>query len=420
MADEKKITRYKRNHGEWCFYEYKPKKWVARKQFGRKENGKPNIKALYGNSASEVKKKSKDYDFMLRSNGNVDSTKMVFDKYYKNWMTTYKLHQLKPTSYDALEECLECRIRPYPILAKAQMFNVTTLLLQKYINELVSSQKYSYGTIKRTKVCINNCLKKAVQLKDLPYNPMDGVELPSEDVLSVKTKAIEFLDDDDMEKIYLEAGRVTEPKGGYSTAKYYKAHSTRIYRYGYHVVFLMYTGLRIGEALGLKWGDINFAKKEMLIRDNMTTSFDRDKDGARITNTKSKKLGSTKTKKGTRTVSLSKRALIALCEIKKLNRDHVASTNFVFLTSKFTPVSDRNIRRTFNAMQERSKTRIQNSGLHCLRHTFASALLRHGVDVKIVSELLGHAKVSTTYDIYAHFIPSQKINAVSVLDKDDE
>lgn len=66
----------------------------------------------------------------------------------------------------------------------------------------------------------------------------------------------------------------------------------------------------------------------------------------------------------------------------------------------------------FNRILERAN--IEQCGLHVLRHTFASMQLRNGVDIAVVSKLLGHASVSITYDIYIHIIEEQKTMAVNL------
>ncbi|HAN20476.1 MAG TPA: hypothetical protein DCP51_02175 [Clostridiales bacterium] len=53
--------------------------------------------------------------------------------------------------------------------------------------------------------------------------------------------------------------------------------------------------------------------------------------------------------------------------------------------------------------------------MHSLRHTFATTLIRKGIDIKIISNLLGHRKISTTYDIYIHVIEQQKKDALNVI-----
>ena len=54
-------------------------------------------------------------------------------------------------------------------------------------------------------------------------------------------------------------------------------------------------------------------------------------------------------------------------------------------------------------------------GIHTLRHTFASLLIKKGVDIKIVSDILGHKDVSFTYNIYVHILEEQKTQAMSLL-----
>jgi site-specific recombinase XerD len=77
-------------------------------------------------------------------------------------------------------------------------------------------------------------------------------------------------------------------------------------------------------------------------------------------------------------------------------------------------VSYRNLHKVMSNILERNK--IKHGSLHTLRHTFATRLFKNGVDVKIISELLGHSDISITYDIYTHVIQSQKKKAVDVLD----
>ena len=90
-------------------------------------------------------------------------------------------------------------------------------------------------------------------------------------------------------------------------------------------------------------------------------------------------------------------------------------------TSKTGQIANvRNVSRCLNTI-------LKNAGIdnpdnyspHSLRHTFVSMLLAKGVDIKIISELIGHEKVSTTYNIYAHLMPNQKEEAIKALDKLD-
>ena len=61
--------------------------------------------------------------------------------------------------------------------------------------------------------------------------------------------------------------------------------------------------------------------------------------------------------------------------------------------------------------------KIKNAlGVHTLRHTFASRAIRKGIDIKVVSEILGHSSITFTYNTYIHIIDEQKKNAVDLLD----
>lgn len=64
-----------------------------------------------------------------------------------------------------------------------------------------------------------------------------------------------------------------------------------------------------------------------------------------------------------------------------------------------------------------SNAGLEQSGVHILRHTFASMLFRNGIDVKIVSKLLGHSSVKITYDIYVHLFEEDISHITDVLDK---
>ena len=103
--------------------------WVARKQFGKKENGKPNIVCLYGHSKTEVKNKAADYDAKLLTNQQLNVSKETVYGYVKKWLETVKRHSVKATTYDAIEDSLEIRLRPYDI-ADIQMCNLTVQLCQ--------------------------------------------------------------------------------------------------------------------------------------------------------------------------------------------------------------------------------------------------------------------------------------------------
>jgi len=92
--------------------------------------------------------------------------------------------------------------------------------------------------------------------------------------------------------------------------------------------------------------------------------------------------------------------------------------DYVVVSKKGTHATARNVSRTLGDILENCSftDKEKKYGLHSLRHTFASLLLAKGADIKSISEILGHEKTSTTYDIYAHLIADQKNTAIDLLD----
>ncbi len=405
MADKKS----KRGQGEWSFVERTGRKgqWVARKQFGKKENGKPNIVCLYGHSKTDVKNKAADYDAKLLTNQQLNVSKETVYGYVKKWLETIKRHSVKATTYDAMEDSLEIRLKPYSI-ADIQMCNLSVHLCQSYINELVESDKnYSLATIRKSYNLLNASFKYAVGTGDIARNPMDFVEMPKESVLETKTKEVQFFTDEQMTKIYEEA--TSKMNNG-------KPH----YYYGLLIEILARTGIRIGECLGLKWHDVDFENRTLIVDNTISTVKNRKKKD----DTDKKRLivdSDPKTEKSIRKVRLSNKAITAFENIKKQNILYglsITPDDYVIQSQKGSLGSSRNVRRSFNSILEKIgiPDYDEQYGLHTLRHTYASTLLRKGIDIKIVSALLGHKKVSTTYNTYIHIIEEQQNSALDAID----
>ena len=90
------------------------------------------------------------------------------------------------------------------------------------------------------------------------------------------------------------------------------------------------------------------------------------------------------------------------------------STGYVFTQVDGMPIDPDLVSRAFNKMVKESG--VPHLTPHGLRHAYASAALEAGVDPKVVSQHLGHASVSTTYDIYAHVIPELETEAAKKIE----
>lgn len=157
----------------------------------------------------------------------------------------------------------------------------------------------------------------------------------------------------------------------------------------YGIVICLYTGLRIGELLALEWSDIDFVKGIITIS---KTAY--DNHGQRYIDTP-------KTANSHRVIPLPKQLLAVLKNLK-----HHTQSNWVVVDKNNQPVSVRSYQRSFELLQR--KLKIPHHGFHALRHTFATRALECGMDVKSLSEILGHKNTNITLNRYVHSLLEHK------------
>ena len=161
----------------------------------------------------------------------------------------------------------------------------------------------------------------------------------------------------------------------------------------YGILLCLYTGLRLGELLALEWTDFDFARGELHVSRSCYDGRNRDGVFSRITD-------SPKTVSSMRTVPLPGQLLPLLCEAREASR----SVYFVSNGERAVPV--RSYQRTFRRLQQ--NLGLPRRGFHSLRHTFATRALECGMDVRTLSEILGHRSPTVTLNRYAHSLPEHK------------
>ena len=381
----------KRERGEGSISHRKDGKWTGRLFLGRKPDGKQNILAVYGDSEREVKKKLKEAREELIKYDNVNLPKISLSALLRDWLKTVKRHELKPSSYDRLEATIENNIIPYT--SYLQLSAITTMDVQRFINEL-TDKGYSFSTIKKAYNALNAALKYAVEVDYIRKNPCTSVRLPKQ--IQRQKSDIEYFSEEEVELI---------TKGAlyrYKTGRYK-------YKYGYAIILLLNTGLRVGELLALKWEHVDFDKRQLYICETRGQIKDRTDSNRKYT-TASR---STKTESSCRYIPISKKALEALRYLESLG--YHSPYVMANADGENGVVSYRNLFRVLSNVLDDSG--INHGSLHTLRHTFATRLFKKGVDIKVISELLGHSDISITYNIYTHVIAEQKQKAIDILDE---
>ncbi len=165
----------------------------------------------------------------------------------------------------------------------------------------------------------------------------------------------------------------------------------------YGIILCLYSGLRIGELIALQWSDIDFTKGILTV----SKSCHDGKDGLII--------DEPKTVASRRVIPLPKQLLPFLKSIKKKS-----DSPFV-VSANGKPVSVRSYQRSFELLLK--KLKIPHKGFHSLRHTFATRALECGMDVKTLSEILGHKNPTVTLNRYAHSLMEHKADMMNRLGK---
>jgi len=166
-------------------------------------------------------------------------------------------------------------------------------------------------------------------------------------------------------------------------------------RYQQVLVLIAATGLRRGEALGLRWEHVNFKDGSVKVANTV----------GRVCN--ELVITEPKSQRSRRTVPLSP-AVVSLLKAHRATQaverlqagNHWTDTGLVFTTEFGGPVDPRNLLRTIEIAA--NKAGVENVGVHTLRHSAAVAWLEAGVHIKAVADLLGHSSISITGDIYGH------------------
>ena len=386
------MTSTRRHNGEGSICKVSEKKWIAKISLGTSPDGKTIMKQFSGKTETIVKKKLKEFkkspDFTEKHLPSQETVK----SYFSMWLREYQFNKLKPSSYDRLESTVTNHILPH--IGGMKIDKVTRNNIQTLINRLYKIENLSYSSVKKVYVALNACFKHALADDVVLRNPCVGIVLPSP---SERTKQVVPLSMEELERLKAELSKTDE-------------NGEPIYRYGGAFMLILNTGLRMGEALSLCWNDIDLENHTITVAKNSVMTKRRDSDGNKIGGYDLQMQNSTKTASSNRVVPINRSAEEALLALKSGN-----DTPYVIVNNKGKPVLPSNFERSFHTVLK--KAGIGGGyGIHALRHTFASMLFTKGVDVKIVSKILGHSSVKITYDIYVHLFDKDVSMVTTVLD----
>mgnify|MGYP002560599886 FL=1 len=304
---------------------------------------------------------------------------------YTEWFNIWLENYIKPSSKQRTYEqyCKIAKIHILPRLGNYELTYLTPFVLQKFVTDLTvngnkrTEKGLSPNFVKTIISVVQNSLKTAHLVGYLPEYSANKIKRPK-----VVEKQVECFSIQEQKKI--EEAALSAKKDKYRG-----------------IILCLYTGLRIGELLALTWNDIDFDKSILSVT---KTCHDGNENGKHI-----RIIDTPKTENSRRQIPLSKTILKMLKEMRKKSK-----CEFVIADGE-KPVFVRTYQRMFELLLK--KLKLPHKGFHSLRHTFATRALECGMDVKSLSEILGHKNAMITLNRYAHSLWEHKAEMMNKLSK---
>lgn len=391
----------RRANGEGSIYKRRDGTWAA--QFidftGKK-------KYFYGRTQREVKEKLKNAIRQSDDGFEMDAGKITLTEWAVQWLETYAKPVIKAKTYFSYHVTIYQHI--IPAFPNVLLKNIREDMLQKYLNKELEHRNddkpggYSRDTVLLSKLRLFSMLEKAVDLGMIPRNPAKHLSLPP---ISFNEKTILTKE----QQKCLEQVMIEEVEYNYDIVMYF---------------LMLYGGLRSGEASALKISDIDFERKELTIRRTLSRIPMQD-NGSPIL------VGTPKTKKSNRTIPLPEFVIgllrFAIKEREerinaladKWSEDEVHNPvwiehEYLFLTMHGNVVDGSVVGRILHRLERKAEVEPYVTP-HGLRHTFATRWIEAGFDVKSLADIMGHADVKMTLNIYTHSLPEQKRSSMNDL-----
>ena len=356
-------------------YKRKDGRWEGRCISGRKPDGSAKYASVYGKSYREVKallEKRKAARGLSLPPCNL-TVKLLMEM----WLSL-RVTVVKDSTYQRYEALINCHILPH--LGGVRVNRLSAQMMSDYIQKLQQKGRVDgRGGLSEKTVCdilcvLRSALKFAAKNNEINVKDLFDITTPV-----IKQKRVDTLGDAEYEAM---------------TRSIYAEPDLN----GAAYLLALNLGLRLGEVCGLKWSDINFAERLLYI--NRTVI--RLKSGSHT----KLMVQTPKTESATRVVPVPTEILAFLLRLKNTTNQDA----YILTGSKKTPQEPRTLESRFKRFLKVHGIRCIH--FHTLRHTFATRCVEHGIDAKTISEILGHANIKTTLQLYVHPSMSYKREAV--------
>lgn len=300
---------------------------------------------------------------------------------YKDWLIKWLENYIRPSvkvrTYERYKLIVEQHIKDK--IGGIELNNLSPLVLQSFITELLqcgnkkTGKGLSANSVNAVISVIQSSLKTAHLLGLTKECAADKLKRPK-----LKEKPVECFTFAEQKQIEhaIRSGKKDKLYG---------------------IILCLYSGLRIGELMALQWSDIDFVKGVLTVSKSC-----HDGKGGLV-------IDEPKTATSRRVIPLPKQLLPMMKALKRRS-----ASPFV-VSASGNPVSVRSYQRSFELLLK--KLKIPHKGFHSLRHTFATRAIECGMDVKTLSEILGHKNPTVTLNRYAHSLMEHKKEMMNRLGK---
>lgn len=351
-------------HGE-RIHKRKDGRWEGRYKTGNSESGRTLYASVYGKTYAEAKQKLYDAEKGLENTKKNCHNKKLFAYAVEQWFLTNRQSFKKSTAHK-YEYLIEKHI--LPVLGTTRLNNITTIMLNEF-----ADRKLEYGSLDGNKGLSKSYVRSIMLIIDsvMKFAAQKGWCPLLSSVYKPNPEKNELIILNSSEQSHLEKSLILN------------LSNTAI-----GILITLQTGLRIGEICALTWDDIDF--KNCILHVRSTVS--------RVKNTQGKGtmliIDTPKTEASIRAIPFKTTFRDLLLNIKAK-----AVSNYV-ISDKVDFISPRTFEYRYHKIMERLD--LPDLNYHALRHTFATRCIEYGVDIKSLSEILGHSNVSITLNTYVH------------------
>lgn len=327
----------------------------------------------------EAKKWLADMSYIDEHSDIMNASQMTVDAWFDYWIGIKKM-TVRPNTVRNYTERYNRNIKD--VIGKLLLTEVKPIHCQRIFTNM-GEDNYRTSTIYQTRIALYNMLEFARENDVILTNPCKKSVRSDVGKPSVPKEALTV----DVQRKFLESAR------GQS--------------YEYQYRFVLQTGLRTGELIGLKWSDIDFEKRTLTIVRSMEYRY----------SVGEWRIGEPKSKSGYRTIPLTEEAIRILKLQKEKNKKikviPIEWSEYVFLCRKGTPVKNSTYDTALFKICE--KAGIQRFSMHVLRHTFATRCIEGGMRPKTLQKILGHSNIGITMNLYVHLTEDEKQKEIDLV-----